>query len=239
MRRVSIFGQERKMTETKPIRAQVAPERGQFQFSCERIAYWFFRLNGCLILENFLIHHEKTDREGTEIDVLGVRFPHRTELSLAGQPMGDHEIFASQKEKIDIVIADSTIGEYCKVNKSWINPEKLNMQRILFALGFFPDEQVDDISGKLYRELCYEDATYRVNIYALGMKQNTDLSDVIIQLTWEEVLAFIHERFVNFEDYKRQHDQWDLTGKELFEWATRSRRDPNQFIDYVISHLTK
>ena len=229
----------RKMTDPKPRKAVARQAEEAFVFSCERIAYWFFRLNGFLTLTNFLVHHEKRGREGTEIDVLGVRFPYRNELALSGRSMEDHEIFNEREKKIDIIIADATTGD-CKVNDSWIKPEKLNMERILFALGIFPKKQAEAIAVKLYEELYYDDdPAFRVNIYALGEKKNSDMPPAIQQLTWEDVLRFIHHRFVTFEDYKTQHGQWDSTGKELFERATHSWREPKQFISDVISHLTK
>ena len=228
----------RKMTDPKSRRVVTRHAEEAFQFSCEKIAYWFFRLNGCLNLTNFLVHHERKDREGTEVDVLGVRFPYRNELALSGRSMDDHEIFTEREQKIDIIVADATTGD-CKVNDSWIKPEKLNMERILFALGIFPKKRAEAIAVKLYEELYYDDdPAFRVNIYALGRKKNADLPPVVLQLTWEEVLLFIHHRFVTFDDYKRQHDQWDTTGKELFERATHSWREPKQFISDVISHLT-
>ena len=42
----------------------------------EKIAYWFFRINGCLTITNFLVHHERRGHFSTEVDVLAVRFPH-------------------------------------------------------------------------------------------------------------------------------------------------------------------
>lgn len=46
----------------------------------ERIAYWYLRLNGFLLLENF-VHHSGPDRShAADADLLGVRFPYASEL---------------------------------------------------------------------------------------------------------------------------------------------------------------
>jgi hypothetical protein len=210
----------------------------EFQFSCEKIAYWFFRLNGCLNLTNFLIHHERRGREGTEVDVLGVRFPYRSEFALSGRPMEDHQVFMNREQKLDIVIADSKKG-LCDINRSWLLSRFKNMERILLVLGVFPEEAIETISSELYKNQCYEDQYYRINFYTFGAAKNTDLHPAIIQLEWKEVLLFIHNRFNTFEDYKRQHDQWDTEGKRLFKMANQYRPEPNQFILDVTANLSK
>lgn len=93
------------MAEPQRIQTEITHERQDFLFSCEKTAYWFFRLNGCLVLDNFLIHHERKGHEGTEIDILLVRFPLPHELLLSGEGMPDHPIFNS-KSKVDIVFVE-------------------------------------------------------------------------------------------------------------------------------------
>ena len=224
------------MTDPTHKEAVLRNNRDECSFSCEKLAYWFFRLNGCLNLTNFLIHHESRGREGTEVDVLGVRFPYRSEFALSGRPMDDHEIFKGREKKLDIIIADSKTG-LCDLNDSWLLPKFKNMARILFVLGVFPADSICTISGRLYSEGFYEDDHTRINLYSLGTRRNENLPHTVIQLTWEEVLLFVHGRFVMFEDYKRQHDQWDSTGKELFRKAIRFRQKPEQFAGYVITRL--
>ena len=43
--------------------------------NAEDIAYWYLRLNGFLILRNFLVHGDRPGETRTDIDVLGARFP--------------------------------------------------------------------------------------------------------------------------------------------------------------------
>ena len=127
-----------------------------FTFSCEKIAYWFFRLNGCLNLTNFLIRPERPDRGGAEIDVLGVRFPERKELALSGDPMDDHKLFTKREKKLDIIIAESKKG-LCDINDLWLKPELRNMERILHVLGIFPEYAVEDIAQKFYKQNCFDE----------------------------------------------------------------------------------
>lgn len=45
----------------------------------EKVAYWYFRLNGFLQIENFVVHPERRGGQRTDADLLAVRFPHRAE----------------------------------------------------------------------------------------------------------------------------------------------------------------
>ena len=48
-----------------------------YEFQAERLAYWYLRLNGFLTIENFILHPRTTGKQKTDIDLVGVRFPHR------------------------------------------------------------------------------------------------------------------------------------------------------------------
>lgn len=48
--------------------------------SHELVANWFLRLNGFLATRNFIVHPDQAGNQITEVDLLGVRFPHRQEL---------------------------------------------------------------------------------------------------------------------------------------------------------------
>ena len=52
----------------------------KFNIDAERLAYWYLRLNGCLTIQNFVVHPDKGREQKTDVDILAVRFPHRAEL---------------------------------------------------------------------------------------------------------------------------------------------------------------
>ncbi len=214
---------------TEPIAIAKKPE-----FKSEKIAYWFFRLNGCLLLENFLVHHERRGREGTEIDILAVRFPHRNELLLTGEAMPDFPAFDSPG-KIDIILGEAKTRQKCDINESWLNPERKNVERILYIVGALPPGQVNEVAAKIYSNLHYENSFYRFRLFAIGAETNSDLSKAITQITWADALSFIHERFSVFRKYKTQHRQWDLTGKKLF--ALTRKLGADKFINYVTTNM--
>lgn len=202
----------------------------------EDLAYWFFRLNGCLCLKNFLVHHERIGIDGTEIDILATRFPYRRELSFSDKPMEDHSLFLP-KTKIDLIIAEVTRST-CKLNGPWTNPSLQNMDRVLHIIGAFPESTHKKIVESLYTIKYYENDKYRCRIFSIGQFRNdSDEFQGVTQITWEEILEFIFERFVQYRKYKTSHNQWDDTGKLLFELADQHKQCQEHFTQDVMRIL--
>ncbi len=49
--------------------------QGEIGMKAEMLANWYFRLNGFLTSQNYILHDRRSQR--TEIDILGVRFQHK------------------------------------------------------------------------------------------------------------------------------------------------------------------
>lgn len=209
-------------------------QRRKRSFKTEQVAYWFFRLNGCMNLVNFLVHHEQLGREGTEVDILAVRFPHRRELAMSNDPMQDHPAFYSDS-RIDLIIAEVKTA-LCRLNGPWVNPDKQNMHRVLYAVGAFPEDAVPAVADALYAHQFYCDDQLRVRLFALGRETNSRLSSQVVQLTWEDVLTFIYERLNKYHQIKAQHRQWDQCGKRLY---SRMQKHPSagDFVQDVLARI--
>ena len=200
----------------------------------EKIAYWFFRLNGCLTIENFVVHPESRQYGGsqrTDADILAVRFPYRAELIKSGEAMVDHPLFESNG-KIDLIIAEVKTGE-CKLNGPWNDSNKENIDRILFSMGLFKQNQVPQVAQSLYSKNIFEDDQFRVRLFAIGNRENTEYSKPLVQLTWRAILSFTFDRFNKYYRNKVSHQQWDETGQLLFKAATQS--DLEDFIQLMCS----
>jgi hypothetical protein len=199
----------------------------------EEVAYWFFRLNGCLTIKNFVVHPDLRGRQRTEVDILAVRFPYRCELITSGEPMIDHEVFKSP-DFIDIVIAEVKKG-LCRINGPWTNRPDENMHRVLYAIGAFKKDDVPKVAESLYDEGYYQDDNFRVRIIAIGSRKNSDLEkkfSKVVQITWDEILGFIYDRFNKYQDPKAHHSQWDWIGKFLYKTSTRLL-DKGEFIKFM------
>lgn len=191
----------------------------------ELIAYWFFRLNGCATINNFVVHPDTGGlSQRTDVDVLAVRFPYRVELWTSGQPMSDHPVFDSEKQ-IDICIAEVKHG-LCRLNGPWTNEPDENMHRVLYAIGAFDKkEYVPKVAQSLYDKGKFIDDQFRVRIFAIGDRKNSDLKISAVQLIWDDILLFIHRRFYKYQMQKAHHNQWDMIGQQLFRDAINNTAD--------------
>ncbi len=181
----------------------------------EKVAYWYFRLNGFLTISNFVLHSEMRGGERTDIEVLGVRFPFRKELP--EYPLADEDVFR-EINKPYVIIAEVTRSD-CKLNESWRDPKKANMRRILCAIGAFKEGDVDKVTQALYDTGIYDDRYY-VSLFCIGRQVAKDLSQCyprVPQKTWDDVLKFIYCRFKKYRKYKTSHPHWDSLGKRLFD----------------------
>lgn len=187
----------------------------------ECVAYWFFRLNGCLTITNFVVHPDGRGGQRTDADILAVRFPHRSELRGAERLMVDHkDLQPPDGDRIVFVIAEVKTGR-CRLNGPWTQPDAGNMQRVLHAIGMLPEELVPEAASRLYQSGSYSDDRQTIRLFAIGRERDDELLPAVTQLTWDELLSFIHSRFNHYRRQKSQHEQWDDTGKQLYEWALR------------------
>lgn len=142
-----------------------------------KIAYWYFRLNGFLNIENFVVHPSIQElrvqrSQKTEADLYGVRFPHRRELD-----MKDDEPFEGARTNPLFVIAEVTRSQ-CKLNGPWVNAERKNMEYILGAIGPFPPDRLSEVATSLYKHCIYphdkgEGCEFR--LIAVGKETNAEL----------------------------------------------------------------
>lgn len=211
------------MKETQSFESILVGKK-MFKIDPEKLAYWYFRLNGFLTIENFVVHPNSGSAQRTEIDIIAARFPYRKELPKNENPMQDDERLMLKPDKIRVVFAEVKKATICRINPAWTSPERGNMQQILSALGPFDHKTLIPVSNKLYEHGYYEDDNFLISLCCIGQEANHNIRDQspnVPQLTWNDVLSFIYNRFSKYEIYKRQHQQWDITGKKLFEHSQR------------------
>lgn len=95
----------------------------------EKVAYWYFRLNGFLQLENFIIHPGVRGGQRTDADILGVRFPYRAErfVDNPGDIMRDDAKTLNLSDtQIDIVVAEIKTGRVA-LNGPWTEEQRQNI----------------------------------------------------------------------------------------------------------------
>ncbi len=191
----------------------------------EKLLYWYLRLNGFYTFSNFIVHNEYGEDVQTEIDVAGVRLPERKEN--LRRPMQDE---IENPSKIFFVIADATIGD-CKINDPW---KKNNViKSVLTSLGVVGDshKDLDVIVADICNNGFYSFPERYFSFLCAGKNKNNlpDNYNKVPQYTWEEILRFIYNRFLNYSREKANHVQWDDTGKLLWN---EFKKVPNE-IEYI------
>jgi hypothetical protein len=194
----------------------------------EKVAYWYFRLNGFLQIENFVVHPERRGGQRTDADLLAVRFPFRAER-LFDNPddimADDVQRLALSGNLIDIVVAEVKTNQPCTLNGPWTREDEQNVNRVLAAIGCLPPDRIEAAAADIYRTGFHRSEALRIRLVAVGRDRSPDIATAypeVTQLVWAEMLAFIWERFRRYRQQKTQVDQWDVEGKKLKRFADRS-----------------
>lgn len=181
----------------------------------EKVAYWFFRLNGCMTIENFVVHPDFGGSQRTDADILGVRFPYRSE-GVPDSPMADHPRLLSERPML--FVAEVKLDE-CRLNGPWTDPESENLSRVLRAAGLHEPDEVEAVADALYENHRFTDLRSEVRLYAIGDTGAGDLErrrPGVLALPWVDIFGFIHDRFSTYQGVKADHQQWDEIGHRLF-----------------------
>ena len=181
----------------------------------EGLLQWFLRLNGFLTIPNFVLH-PMYRREGqrTEVDVIGIRFPHRTEFP---------DIL--QHEETALVLAEAKASNAI-INAAWLRADDRVLEDLLACIGIIPTVELDATARQLRNTGAARTTTARVSflLVATNFPEDTSLRDAR-RMTWSEVLRFIYERFTIYHHRKTAHDQWYDIGKQLWQLTIEHRNE--------------
>jgi hypothetical protein len=206
----------------------------------EKVAYWYFRLNGFFQIENFVVHPERRGGQRTDADLLAVRFPFRAER-LFDDPndimADDAQPLALSGDLIDVVIAEVKTNQPCTLNGPWTRQDRQNVHRVLAAIGYLPPDLIEAAAADIYRAGFHRsDTPLRIRLVAVGRDRSGDLAavyPVVRQLIWAEMLAFIWDRFHRYRQQKTQVDQWDPEGRKIKRLADQSA-GAQEFIGHAL-----
>lgn len=183
----------------------------------DRLAYWYFRLNGFMTIENFLVHHETRSDPRTDVDILAARFTHRQEN--IDRPMVDDPRVIACQTFANIIIAEIKTGR-CSLNGPWTNRSAENIERVLRAIGCAREDEVFPAALSLYEEGRWSNGTATVRLFAVGERTNDDLAiGREQQLEWASVIEFCVSRFRDYRRQKASNTQWAPDGIRLRELA--------------------
>lgn len=197
----------------------------------DRLAYWYFRLNGFMSIENFYVHPENRGSARTDADVIATRFQHRRE-DYYPVPMSDDPSVVECDTFVNIVIAETTRNE-CKLNGPWTKPERSNMQRVLNAIGCVHANEVDGAARSLYESGKWTNELTTIRLFALGENKNENFPNAYIpikidpkqQIDWNHIIDFCIQRLNDYESQKADVSHWANDGKMLKTLARQNARN--------------
>lgn len=200
----------------------------------EHLAYWYFRLNGFFTIRDFIVHPDFGSNQQTDIDIFGVRFPHRSEL-LKNSMQDDEKLINNSKIHVAIVEVKAGI---CNINETWKDPRLMNIKRFLKALGALPSSEIEKAAQDLYNKMIYSSGEVIIEIILVGDQINNMLKashQELKQITFNDILEFIYKRFYEYRLQKRDHSQWDGFGKKLWDNFEQSK-DKQNFKNKIIGN---
>lgn len=208
--------------------------------SAEKVAYWYFRLNGFLQIENFVVHPERGGSQRTDADLVAVRFPFRAERLFdnpADVMADDAQNLGLSDPLIDLVIAEIKTNQPCMLNGPWTVRDRQNVHRVLAAIGCLPHERIEDAAADIYRAGLHRSDALRIRLVAVGRERNDELTEAfpdVTQLIWSEMLTFVWCRLGRYRRQKSQVDQWDDQGKKIKQLADEHSRSLEDFVERAL-----
>jgi hypothetical protein len=209
----------------------------------EKVAYWYFRLNGFLQIENFVVHPSRRGSQRTDADLLAVRFPNRAEFLLDHpDPMRDDEdVLRLSSTAIDVTIVEvKGTNQPCSLNGPWTSEERQNVNRVLAAIGCVPHSLISEAAAAIYRHGIFEqDPHLLIRLIAVGRAESAELEERfprVVQITWPQIFGFIWNRFYKYRSQKTQVQQWDRQGL-LLKRLSDGNREPDDFISEALSRM--
>jgi len=192
------------------------------QINPEKLAYWYFRLNGCFTITNFVIHPAQGRQQRTDVDIFAIRLPYRSEIP--DNPMPDDPILLPEGDRIKVILAEVK-KETCNLNGPWTDKARGNMQLAIAAAGPFQREKIEEAAEALYDHGVFQDDRFTMMLFCVGRTKNLEIKrryPKVPQVTWQHILNFIYDRFTIYREQKCRHPQWDTYGRKLYRIAVNS-----------------
>lgn len=196
----------------------------------DRLAYWYFRLNGFLGIENFIIHQGLNRRNHfTDIDYLGVRFCHRKELYNSQHKSyleddSQSKLFKNNpKDKIYIILSEVKLREP-SINESWYR-NSTTLISLFHAMGIISFSKIEKRIVQLQRKGYVSINRFFISFVCVGdnnVGEHVPFKKIPI-ISWDDIIRFIYKRVHENQTLKENMNEWgDIDGRELFSIALSS-----------------
>jgi hypothetical protein len=163
-------------------------------------------------MPNFIVHGRPGAR--TDVDVLAVRLEHSQEAGF----QDDKGQLRTPDRGTDVVLAEAKEGCVDRLNGPWANREGRALDYVLKRVGVVPPDQVERVASELYSKRNATGDGFTVRVCAFGESVSKDvLSQGVTFVSWKSVFEFVHRRFLDNSQFKRDNVCWDDSGKYLWQ----------------------
>ena len=106
------------------------------------------------------------------------------------------------------------------------------MCSVLYAIGVVLAERVPEVATRLYEDRIFDGENLTVRLFAVGSQEsrNEKVAPPVIQLTWDDILQFVHQRMIDYPEVKSHHPQWEGMGRSLHGDALHFRTKREAFV---------
>ncbi len=118
----------------------------------------------------------------------------------------------------DVVITEVKTNQPCTLNGPWTKPDREIVHRVLAAIGCLRHEEIGDAATRIYTDGVAIIGHTRVRLVAIGRDRDPGLREryrEVLQLTWQDIIGFIWDRFERYRLQKGNVEQWDPCGRHL------------------------
>lgn len=181
----------------------------------EKNAYWYLRLNGFFLIENFVVHRTQEIAHSADIDLLGIRLPYVFE-EVGGQHNDwDEALLAELNPKL-------MTGIVCEVKTGGFDEgelfKKKYLRYCLNRFGFMPDLSIhiEQIFNNKISVIEFEGQKFQ--ILKLFVANNEAKREDFLQLKIKHLRQFIENRIEKYKQQKWQDRlffQSDLLGENI------------------------
>lgn len=182
----------------------------------DRLAYWYLRLNGYLVWENFVVHPDTGSNQRTDADIVGVRFKHREDT--LDRRLEDDPAIVCDDKFVDVVITEVKRSQ-CALNGPWTRREDRNVDRVLKALGCFHPGQIEEAARHIYERGKFHSEMVSCRLLAIGERPGELAIPMEQQLLFPRIIAFTYARLTTFLRQKSSVSNWDPDGQQLRRFA--------------------
>lgn len=181
----------------------------------ETNAYWYLRLNGFFLIENFVVHRTEEIEYSSDIDLLGLRLPHVFE-EVGGQNNDWDETLLSQLNP------NLMTGIVCEVKTGGFDEDELFRKKYLrYCLdrfGFMPN--LSDHTDKIFENMItfIEFEGQQFQIIKLFVSNTEAKRQDFLQLRIKHLRQFIDNRIQKYKQLKWQDRlffQSDFLGEHI------------------------